>query len=126
MDKERRGRMGQGRRNAGGKVIGVSAAEGARRASAVADTPAAEAGGPLVAKLTRSPGEREARWAQLLGGPVMTAPAAASLPIDASTDAIGAGEIAALKANQRRLQAEVLLLRAQLQRLAAELGVDLS
>jgi uncharacterized protein YceH (UPF0502 family) len=87
---------------------------------------AAEAGGPLVAKLARSPGEREARWAQLLGGPVMTAPAAASLPIDASAEAIGAGEMAALKANQRRLQAEVVLLRAQLQRLAAELGVDLS
>jgi len=87
---------------------------------------AAEAGGPLVAKLTRSPGEREARWAQLLGGPVMTAPAGASWPIDASAEAIGAGEMAALKANQRRLQAEVVLLRAQLQRLAAELGVDLS
>lgn len=87
---------------------------------------AAEAGGPLVAKLARSPGEREARWAQLLGGPVMTAPAGASSPIDASTDTVGAGEIAALKANQRRLQGEVVLLRAQLQRLAAELGVDLS
>jgi uncharacterized protein YceH (UPF0502 family) len=87
---------------------------------------AAEAGGPLVARLARAPGEREARWAQLLGGPVMTAPGAGSLPIDASTDAIGAGEMAALKANQRRLQAEVVLLRAQLQRLAAELGVDLS
>jgi uncharacterized protein YceH (UPF0502 family) len=87
---------------------------------------AAEAGGPLIVKLARAPGEREARWAQLLGGPVMTALAAGSLPIDASADAIGAGEIATLKANQRRLQAEVVLLRAQLQRLAAELGVDLS
>jgi len=87
---------------------------------------AAEAGGPLVVKLARAPGEREARWAQLLGGPVMTVPAAGSSPIDASADAIAAGEIAALKANQRRLQAEVVLLRAQLQRLAAELGVDLS
>ena len=87
---------------------------------------APEAGGPLVARLARSPGEREARWAQLLGGPVMTASAAASMPIDASVDAIGAGEIAALKANQRRLQDEVVVLRAQLQRLAAELGVDLA
>jgi len=49
MDEERRGRMGQGRRNAGGKVIAVSATEGARRASAVADTAAAEGGGPLGA-----------------------------------------------------------------------------
>lgn len=52
MDKGRRGRMRQGRRNAGGKVIGVSATEGARRASAVGDTPAAEASGPL------GPGQR--------------------------------------------------------------------
>ena len=35
-----------------GKVIGVSGTEGARRASVVADTPAAEVGGPL------GPGQR--------------------------------------------------------------------
>jgi len=51
MDKEWRGRMGR-RRKAAGKVISVSATEGARRASVVADTAAAEMGGPL------GPGQR--------------------------------------------------------------------
>lgn len=52
MDKEWRGRMGRRRKNTTGKVVGVSATEGARRASVVADTPAAEMGGPLA------PGQR--------------------------------------------------------------------
>lgn len=79
---------------------------------------------PLVVKLPRAPGSREARWAQLLGGPpdVAAAGPAGSAPEDLVT----AGEIQALRANQHRLQAEVVMLRAQLQRLAAELGVDLS
>lgn len=79
---------------------------------------------PLVVKLPRAPGSREARWAQLLGGPpdVATAAPAGGAPEDLVT----AGEIQALRANQHRLQAEVVMLRAQLHRLAAELGVDLS
>jgi uncharacterized protein len=76
---------------------------------------------PLVVRLPRAPGSREARWAHLLGGPVDAAPAAAA----AADDVVSSGEIAALKANQMRLHAEVAHLRAQLQRLAAELGVDL-
>ena len=86
---------------------------------------APEAGGPLVVRLARAPGAREARWAQLLGGPVE---AAASRPVDEAAsgpEPVAAGEIAALRANQQRLQAELVLLRAQLQRLATELGVDL-
>lgn len=83
----------------------------------------AEAGGPLVVKLPRAPGAREARWAQLLGGPVEAVPAGAEAP---ATESVAAGEIAALKAQQRQLHAEVVMLRAQLQRLALELGVDLS
>ena len=47
MDKESRGRMGRRRKQATGKVVSVSGTEGARRASVVADTPAAEVGGPL-------------------------------------------------------------------------------
>lgn len=82
-----------------------------------------ERGGPLVVKLPRAPGAREARWAHLLSGPVdVTAMAQAA---DAGGDAVTAGEIAALKANQMRLHAEVAMLRAQLHRLAMELGVDL-
>lgn len=52
MDKEWRGRMGRRRKQVAVKVVGVSGTEGARRASVVADTPAAEAGGPL------GPGQR--------------------------------------------------------------------
>lgn len=52
MDKEWRGRMGRRGEKAAGKVIGVSGTEGARRASVVADTPAAEVGGAL------GPGQR--------------------------------------------------------------------
>ncbi|MBN9203085.1 YceH family protein [Methylibium petroleiphilum] len=79
---------------------------------------------PLVVKLPRAPGSREARWAQLLGGApdvAATAPAGG-----APEDLVTAGEIQALRANQHRLQSEVVMLRAQLHRLAAELGVDLS
>jgi uncharacterized protein YceH (UPF0502 family) len=84
-----------------------------------------EAGGPLVVRLARAPGAREARWAQLLGGPV-EAPAVRPADEAASgPEPAGAGEIAALRANQQRLQAELVLLRAQVQRLATELGVDL-
>jgi uncharacterized protein len=78
---------------------------------------------PLVVRLLRAPGSREARWAHLLGGPVDAASASAGAAAD---DVVSSGEIAALKANQMRLHAEVAHLRAQLQRLAAELGVDLS
>ena len=84
-----------------------------------------EAGGPLVVRLARAPGAREARWAQLLGGSV-EAPAVRPADEAASgPEPVGAGEIAALRANQQRLQAELVLLRAQVQRLATELGVDL-
>ncbi|MBA3596358.1 MAG: YceH family protein [Methylibium sp.] len=84
----------------------------------------AERGGPLVAKLARGAGAREARWAHLLGGPlpaVGSSDAAAALSVDATA----AAEIASLKANQLYLRNEVALLRSQLHRLAAELGVEL-
>lgn len=84
-----------------------------------------EQGGALVVKLPRAPGARESRWAQLLGGPVDVAAMAATGPAASGGDAVAAGEIAALKANQARLQTEVAMLRSQLQRLALELGVDL-
>ena len=83
------------------------------------------AGGPLVVRLPRAPGAREARWAQLLGGPVEApAPRAAGDAADA-LERTGPGVLAALRADQQRLQQELVLLRAQVQRLAAELGVDL-
>jgi uncharacterized protein YceH (UPF0502 family) len=74
---------------------------------------------PRVVRLPKAPGEREHRWAHLLCGEVAV-PAAA-----ASGDAgVGAGELAALKAEQTRLAREVADLRALVQRLARELGID--
>lgn len=76
----------------------------------------------LVLKLTRAPGEREARWAHLLCGEPAQ-PAARGAANDAA-ESIGAGEIAALKAEQTRLAAEVDTLKAQVARLLRELGLD--
>jgi uncharacterized protein YceH (UPF0502 family) len=79
----------------------------------------AEKGGPLVVKLARAPGAREARWMHLLGGPVdapvwtPSAPEAAEAP---------AG-LAALEAAHAALQAEVRRLSARVERLYEELGV---
>lgn len=78
-------------------------------------------GGALVIKLPRAPGEREARWAQLLCGPVDVS----ALPLSAgSEDFVAASELAALKANQSSMQAELGELRTLVERLYAELGVQ--
>ncbi len=78
---------------------------------------------PRVVKLNRAPGAREARWAQLLCG---------DMPLDSvgapqreAPDAAGvsSGELAALKAEQTRLAAEVAELKALVQRLVRELGL---
>ena len=75
---------------------------------------------PMVIKLPRAPGAREARWAHLLCGEV-----AAELMVvsPAGGDSVAIGEIAALKAEQARLTAEVASLRALVQRIAGELGM---
>jgi uncharacterized protein len=83
-------------------------------------TRAEEKGGPLVVKLARQAGEREARWAQLLCGPVGHAVATLD---GASPDFVATSEIATLKAQQTKLQAEVNELRALVDKLYAELGV---
>ena len=76
---------------------------------------------PLVVRLPRAPGAREARWAHLLSGPVE---AVAETAGQAGDDLVAAGEIAALKAEQARLAAEVATLRTLVDRIAAELGID--
>ncbi|MDE2399253.1 MAG: DUF480 domain-containing protein, partial [Burkholderiales bacterium] len=79
---------------------------------------------PRVVKLGRAPGEREARWAHLLCGEV--AQPAGALASGSGADpglSVSAGEIAALKAEQARLAAEVSELRTLVERLAHELGV---
>ena len=80
---------------------------------------------PMAVKLNRAPGEREARWAQLLCGEVAQ-PAgglARSAADDVAAVGVSAGELSALRAEQTRLAAEVAELKALVQRLATELGV---
>ncbi len=81
------------------------------------------AGGPLVLRLARAAGEREARWAHLLGGPVETRraePATAEAPVD-----LALSDLVALRQQQAALSAEVADLRTKLVRLAADLGITL-
>jgi len=76
--------------------------------------------GALVIKLPRLPGARENRWAHLLSGEpaIDDVPAAAVSGTDASL-----GEVAALRANVSRLEAEVAELKAFVLRMASELGI---
>jgi uncharacterized protein YceH (UPF0502 family) len=80
--------------------------------------------GALVVELPRQPGSRENRWAHLLNGaPVIEDIIAA--PSSSSESAAGAttGEIAALRANVARLEAEVDALKGVVGRLCTELGI---
>jgi uncharacterized protein YceH (UPF0502 family) len=81
----------------------------------------ADKGGPLVVKLPRQAGSREARWAHLLCGPVDAAALSSSAPAD---DVVAASEIAALKSQQATMQAELDSLRTLVERLYAELGIS--
>ncbi|CAG0124388.1 hypothetical protein RHDC2_00488 [Rhodocyclaceae bacterium] len=86
---------------------------------------AERAAGGLVVELPRQPGARENRWVHLLSGaPVVEecVPARA-VPATPAGD-VTVGEIAALKANVAKLEAEVSELRAMIVKLCAELGVS--
>jgi uncharacterized protein YceH (UPF0502 family) len=77
--------------------------------------------GALVVKLPRLPGARESRWAHLLAGepPESTMEnRSAGGPQDVSL-----GEVAALKLNVARLEAEVAALKALTARICSELGI---
>jgi uncharacterized protein YceH (UPF0502 family) len=81
----------------------------------------ADKGGALVVKLPRAPGSREARWAHLLCGAVDVS----ALPVSAEAeDFVAASELAALKVQQRAMQAEIESLRGLVERLYSELGVS--
>ncbi len=80
-----------------------------------------EKGGALVLKLQRAPGAREPRWAQLLCGPVDVSSFAVSAQ---SEEFVAASELAALKVHQATMQAELSDLRALVDRLYSELGVQ--
>ena len=75
---------------------------------------------PMVVKLARAPGARESRWAQLLCG---DAGLTAAPPGEVHEDAVSAGELSALKAEQTRMAAELASLKALVQRMALELGI---
>ena len=77
-------------------------------------------GGPLVLKLPRAPGSREARWTHLLSGPVDTATMPRARDDD---DPIAGAEVAALKLRQARLEDELVTLRGLVDRLYAELDI---
>ncbi len=94
-----------------------------------ADIPAVEAhlrqlaeraSGALVQELPRQTGARENRWTQLLSG-IPAVEASAPAPVTGNGD-ITIGELAALKANMARLEAEVAVLRRTVAKLCAELG----
>ena len=84
------------------------------------DELAARPAGALVMKLARLPGARESRWAQLLSG---TPTEEAARPELAASGDVSLGEVAALKANVARLEAELADLKALVARICSELGM---
>lgn len=72
--------------------------------------------GALAVKLPRQPGSREARWAHLLCGEPVAAPAA-------SVRTAAGAEVESLRGELMQLREEVASLRATLERLTRELGV---
>src|SRR5438067_6090524 len=69
---------------------------------------AARPAGALVVQLPRLPGARENRWAHLLSGaPLLEAPAAQRTAGGGAGAEVSLGEVAALKANVARLEAEM-------------------
>ncbi|HXM81815.1 MAG TPA: YceH family protein [Burkholderiales bacterium] len=87
------------------------------------DELAARPAGPLVVELPRLPGSRENRWAHLLSGtPKQETPMAERTDGGSGGD-VSLGELAALKANVARLEAEVVALKALVARICSELGI---
>jgi len=81
--------------------------------------------GALVVRLARLPGARESRWAHLLGGAPaqeLAGPAGAEAAFAAND--LSLGEVAALKANVARLEAELGELKALVARVCSELGIS--
>ena len=76
---------------------------------------------PMVIKLAKAPGAREARWAHLLCGEVSLP--VATLAAGQGEDAVLAEELLALKARQADMSAELAQLRALVLRMADELGM---
>jgi uncharacterized protein len=100
------------------KFADISAIEGFL--NELAERPA----GALVVQLPRQPGSRENRWAHLLSGvPEVQEYATTGSSVSFSAGDVTTGEIAALKANVARLEAELGDVKALVARLCEELGV---
>jgi uncharacterized protein YceH (UPF0502 family) len=81
--------------------------------------------GALVVELPRQPGSRENRWMHLLSGtPVIEERLIAGTSFPPQSGDITLGEIAAIKANVSKLEAEVGELKALVVKLCTELGVS--
>ena len=80
--------------------------------------------GALVVELPRQPGARENRWAHLISGAPVVEDTAAAAPAAGPVADVTMGEIAALKANVARLEAEVVALKGVVGKLCQELGVS--
>jgi uncharacterized protein len=81
---------------------------------------AQQKGGPLVVKLPRAPGAREARWSHLLCGEVDLN----ALPQASDEQWVATAEVAALKAQQLVLQRALEALSQQVAHLYKELGLN--
>ncbi len=77
--------------------------------------------GALMAELPRQPGSRENRWMHLLSGSLPAQEAGPALTSEPA--AVDLSELAAVKANVARLEAEVRALKGALERVCAELGI---
>jgi uncharacterized protein YceH (UPF0502 family) len=78
---------------------------------------------PMVVRLPRAPGAREARWAHLLAGEPELQPVGAA-PMSAGVSDVSAGELAALKAEQARMAEALAELREQVAQIRRELGMS--
>jgi len=96
----------------------ISSVEGFLRE--LAERPA----GALVAELPRQAGSRENRWVHLLSGQPEAQDSAAQAPISVpAAGGVAVSEIAAMKANIARLEAEVSELKALLEKVCSDLGI---
>jgi hypothetical protein len=78
------------------------------------------AGRSLVVELPRLPGARENRWAHTLSGVPKEEP---QIAVKSEAADVSLGELAALKANVARLEAELESLKALVSRLCSEIGL---
>jgi uncharacterized protein YceH (UPF0502 family) len=85
---------------------------------------AGRSAGALVSELPRQAGTRETRWVHLLSGPPVFVESESSTAFPAAEPVgVAVSELATLKANVARLQAEVSGLKSLLAKVCSELGI---